>query len=361
MNRLIFPLIVFVFVALIPSAVSAQAADPAGVSVSSAYVPDLSMFPKPKERNKKQASKAQSATVPSSPEDRPVWLPLTVLNERWDAVADIRPREIEILINGEKQDILEFEFNSDESETVFVVDMSPSSAVNVDDIQFFLETVIAKLPTSQRVTIWKFDAKPQILVEGSIDRAAIKKAIGKLEMNGGTSLYDTIDRLCRDKKQDSYRPRAVFFISDGVDTTSKDANGSSSLLRTNACNDVYFPIYLDTYQYHADRLKNSPRPITNIPGINSVLNAQQPIRKEDFDLGRQYLTMLLKMSGGRAFIFPTSKAEIETVATNVAATAQRSYAIRVKTGPRKPAMTVQVSVRRPNLKVLTKSVFEAAK
>ena len=355
MSRLNFQ--IALLIAVMSWAASAQTAE---VSVSTRYVPNLSLFSTPKDGKNKPDKASAEVTSPLPLGTRSIWLALSVFDSRWEPVAGLKADEVEITIDGEKRKILEFESATDKVEKVFVIDMSPSTAFDLKDIQSFVEEAIDKLPPNQKITIWKFDAKPQMRVESSVDRVAIRKAIRKLRMDGGTSLYDTVSQLCSGKGAETARPRMVFIVTDGVDTTSRKTTTVESLTQSNECGDVFFPVYLDTYQHHASLNKNPPRPLAGIPGLTPILNAP-PIRKEDFDRGRYYLTALLNMSGGRAFIFPSVKTEIGEFSARVAEAGLSFYMVRVEVDGAKPTLDVQASVKRPRLNVLTRSVMKLSR
>jgi hypothetical protein len=344
-------------IGILSASLSAQTAE---VSVSNRYVPDLSLFSTPKKRKPKPDKARAESSSRGQSGSKSIWLALSVFDNHWEPVTGLKADEVEIAIDGENGKVIEFDSGADKIETVFVVDMSPSTAFEVDDIQSLVEKVIDKLPPTQKITIWKFDAKPQLLLESSVDRVAVRKAIKKLRMNSGTSLYDTVSELCSRKSAEPERPRMIFLVTDGVDTTSNKITAVESLTQSNECGDVFFPVYLDTYQYHADRVKNLPRTFANIPGLIPGLNAN-PIRKEDFDLGRHYLTSLLNMSGGRAFLLPLAKAELDEFSSRVAAARLSFYSIRVELDSRRAEMDVQASVKRPNLNVLTRSVVKTSR
>lgn len=343
--------------------ISAIAEAQVSESRSGIYTPDFEKFktekPRKVEKKKKKDVVSVEATQPVSTTngvESEFWLRFQIRDANLKFVGDVSQAEIRILIDGISREIGEMRVSPNDGEVVFVLDMSPSSAIQAREIRSFVEETVERLPNTRPISIWKFDGEYKILLDRSLNRRDIAKSLGKITYRDGTSLYDTVRQLCLQKTGLS-EPRMIVLLSDGVDTTSQNSNAVTSLNYTNRCNDAYYPVYLDTYTaMTAASAANPPRIIARIPGVGPVWSGPQ-IEGEQ-ERGREYLNALLSMTGGVGSIFPQRASDISSSAANLTQKLAEHYIVRLKGTRPLVQSKVQLVVNRPNLMLYTQSILE---
>lgn len=343
--------------------VSAIANPQISESRSGIYTPDLEKFKseKPRKVEKKKNKKADAVTS-ISPASRTniaeteFWLRLQIRDANLKFVGNISQAEIRVLVDGVSREIDGISPSPNDSEIVFVLDMSPSSAIQEREIRSFVQEAVERLPKTHPISIWKFDSEYKVLLDRSLERRDVEKSLGKITYRTGTSLYDTVRQLCITKASLS-KPRTIVLLSDGVDTTSQKSNAITSLNYSNQCNDAYYPVYLDTYTaMTAASAANPPRIIARIPGVGPVWSGPQIDGEQE--KGREYLNALLSMTGGAGSIFPQRSSDISSSATQLAQKLTEHYFIKLKGAKPLVKSKVQVVVNKPNLMLYTQSVIE---
>lgn len=310
-----------------------------------------------KKKNEKSEKRAEANAAPT-PSPTTVCLPLSVYNAAGQFVPDISAGELEVFFDDVRVEIKKLKGPESPSEIVLLVDTSPSLLYSLENVQKFLNLIVSQFRADDRVTVAGFDGRFIVILDSSTDRNAIGKAFKKLKFDSGTALYEAIDQVTSGLGAPiDLEGKRVFLITDGVDTTSRKSSLGRSLANTLKSNAVYFPIYLDSFAENEKAQKKTARVIANIPGLGPVFNSQ-PIFAEDYALGREYLTNLLRITGGLAFMFPANDAEASDVAKKAALAARSRYSIIIDRGKLPDSIEpkrLRVRINRPGLSVLTKS------
>ena len=92
--------------------------------------------------------------------------------------------------------------------------------------------VIDLLTAEDEVFFYRFDDKPHLVAGWTTDRDRIVTELGRLEPDGGTSLYDAVAEALPLLRAGRHRKKALVVISDGIDTGSKtDLRALRTLIR----------------------------------------------------------------------------------------------------------------------------------
>lgn len=158
----------------------------------------------------------------------------TVTDKRNAFITDIRREEVEVLENGEPQEIFMFKRQTDVPLTIaLLIDVSASEQYTLPDEKFaagrFLRSIVR--PMKDTVAIIKFRDEA-ILVQdftSTVDR--MEEALARIRYTprtttnrrstfGGTSLYDAVYVTCQNLLAEQAGRRTIILLSDGEDTTS---------------------------------------------------------------------------------------------------------------------------------------------
>jgi Ca-activated chloride channel homolog len=76
------------------------------------------------------------------------------------------------------------------------------------------------LDARDEIFLYKFSNVPTLLQGWTTDRSLVTKALGRVNANGGTAMYDTVAEAIPLTQQGQNRKKALLIISDGRDTSS---------------------------------------------------------------------------------------------------------------------------------------------
>jgi VWFA-related protein len=206
-------------------------------------------------------------------------------------------------VDDEEREIQDFNISEPPYNLVLILDVSPSTALQIEEIREYAMNLVKQLRPQDKVMVIKFDEQTEVLTELTNDRNVINKAIGKAKFGDGTSLYQAVKFSLQKRISQINGCKMVVLMTDGVDTTSRKATLEDSLYEAEKNDAPFFPVYLDTYQ-NADsfvRKGNFPsnQILQQIFTQNAIGSGQMPDMKEEYALGRFYLDEIAHLSGGR--------------------------------------------------------------
>jgi VWFA-related protein len=102
------------------------------------------------------------------------------------------------------------------------VDTSGSMAGNkIQEAQAALERLLYDLLDRQdEIFLYRFSSRPVLLQPWTKDRQQLSRALGRLDPNGGTAMYDAVAEAIPLTLKGQNRKKALLVISDGNDTSS---------------------------------------------------------------------------------------------------------------------------------------------
>jgi VWFA-related protein len=260
---------------------------------------------KPKKEKKSKESKQQSGVTGDAPvSDGTITIPVSVFDANSKFVMNLAPSEFKIFADGSEQEILSVTKRNEPVNLILLIDTSPSTSFKIEEIKNYAQAIINQLKPEDKVMVIVFNQQTKVLTEFTSDRQIIAKAISKLEFGNGTSLYEAVKNTFDKHVSQIAGLKTVVLLTDGVDTTSRRANYTDSLVIVEQTTTSVFPIYFDT-------LANVPKGLIVPKGapndviIQSILNNLKPgiVRGSsaaEYELGRFYLNDISRLSGGRA-------------------------------------------------------------
>ncbi len=155
----------------------------------------------------------------------------TVTDDDGRFVDSLRKEDFSVYENGKSQEVSHFSSGKVPVSLGIALDVSASmtpekmaaarSAIN----RFVYELLDAK----DEIFFMKFSSEARIVQEWTTDRAAIGRAVERVEAAGGTAIYDAVAQALPVAATGQHRKKAILVISDGNDTSSDISVG---LLRT---------------------------------------------------------------------------------------------------------------------------------
>ena len=343
-----------------------------GQTVYSASIPyqprqiDEKKYNQKKEKKSKKdlsaKDKAQFAenALSNNGEIQIIKIPIFISDQKGMPIADLKRSDFKLSIDGIEREILSFEAGEQSLNLLLVLDTNPSTAHQPEEVQNFTVNLIESLKPSDRLQIIKFNAEVTALTEPTNDRQTLKKSVKKIKTGDGTSLYDALQTIFRKYVGSSAdEQKTIILLTDGVDTTSLKANYITSLTEAEKSAAAVFPFYLDTLENIGKTVKPTPSSV-----FFPIIGGQPPLSKEDYELGKFYLTDVAAISGRRIFavknLSAVNKKDFESALQLLKPQYYISFNSSGGTENLLKRKQVKVRINRPNLIVRTRGSYIAA-
>src|SRR5690606_14538267 len=175
-----------------------------------------------------------------------VTMPVSVLDRNGRFVSGLTQRDFKIFENGIEQEVGFFQSVEQPSTVVLMIDVSPSTAYQIDQIHQAAITFVDQLRPVDKVMVVAFDEDFHILTRATNNRAQLHTAIRRAQWGNGTSIYTAMDRVLNRELSLIEGRKAVVIFTDGVDTTSRRANFESTVKDAEESDVLIYPIRYNT-------------------------------------------------------------------------------------------------------------------
>ena len=176
-----------------------------------------------------------------------VTMPVTVLDRNGRFVSNLQQSDFRIFENNVEQPVGFFARVETPFTVILMLDVSPSTQYQIDEIQNAAITFVNQLRRDDKVMVISFDERVNVLSRPTNDRNVLRNAIQRARFGDGTSLYDAVDQVISRELSYIEGRKAVVLFTDGVDTTSRRAGYQSTIRQTEEVDALFYPIRYDTY------------------------------------------------------------------------------------------------------------------
>ncbi len=307
-----------------------------------------------------------------------VTFPVSVLDRDGRFITGLKKEDFQIFENGKQQQIDSFASVELPFTVILLIDVSPSTAFQIEEIHEAAITFIDQLRRDDKVVVIAFDEQVRVLSQATNNRTVLRRAIERAQFGDGTSLYEAVDQVINLELRRIQGRKAVVLFTDGVDTTSRRANYQSTVRAAEEIDALFFPIRYDTSnemaangggnnypnQYPRRRRSRSGDIFGGIFG--GVLGGNGGIfggggaagsSRSEYETGRQYLEALARNSGGRNF---EANNNLGAAFSGIAEELRRQYSLGYYpeiAGTKGERKSIRVRVKRPNLVVRAKNSY----
>ncbi len=268
-----------------------------------------------------------------------VTIPVSVFDRHGLYVPNLKKEDFKIFEDGKEQQIEYFGTSEKPFTVVLLLDTSPSTEYEIDEIRAAATAFVDQLKPHDKVMVIEFDGNVHVLAEATGDRPTIYKAIKKADFGGGTALYDAVTFSLNQKLRSITGRKAIVLFTDGVDTASTKSNYETTLALAEEADSLIFPIYYNTYDAtRADAGIWGPPP----PGTTA----------REYAVGKKYIEELAAYTGGRVFRPEATPGGLKAAFEGIAEELRRQYNIGyIPSEDGRPGQRKQIKVRvnRPNL------------
>lgn len=295
-------------------------------------------------------------------------MPVSVIDRDGRFISGLRQQDFRIFENGIEQKVDYFQSVEQPFTVVLLLDVSPSTEWQIEDIQQAAITFVDQLRSNDRVMVIAFDDNVQVLNPPTNNRNQLRNAIRRAETGDGTSLYEAVDQVITRELNRIEGRKAVVLFTDGVDTTSRRANYQSTIADVEEVDALFYPIRYNTQQDMNSRGGGGNGGYDNDDWVGVILNGGWKRRgggssagssAREYETGRRYLETLAQNSGGRKFE-ADSLSNLDAAFSGIAEELRRQYSLGYypdKVGQMGERKQIKIRVMRPNVIVRAKTSY----
>ncbi len=301
-----------------------------------------------------------------------VTMPVSVLDRDGRFISGLQKNDFQIFENGMEQKVDYFQSVEQPFTVILMIDVSPSTAYQIDEIHQAAITFIDQLRANDRVMVISFDEDVRVLTEPTNNRNQLRNAIRQAQFGDGTSLYEAVDYAISRELRKIQGRKAVVLFTDGVDTTSRRASFQSTVADVQEVDAIFYPIRYNTQR---DGFGGGGGGVYGNPGrrggFGDILGTifgggtiqmgrgSAGSSSGEYETGRKYLEALAQNSGGRNFE-ADNLTNLEASFAGIAEELRRQYSLGYypdKVGQIGERKQIKVRVKRPNLVVRAKNSY----
>lgn len=306
-----------------------------------------------------------------------VTMPVSVLDRDGRFISGLGQRDFRIFEDGVEQKIEYFASIEQPFTVVMLIDVSPSTQYQINEIQDAAIAFIDQLRREDRVILMSFNEQVRVLSPPTNNRAVLRDAIVRgLDFGEGTSLYDAVDQALNQQLKNLQGRKAVVLFSDGVDTTSQRASYTGTVKHAEEIDALIYTIRYDTFVDAGGNSGGSYPPQQSGGGWGRILGTilgggtmgggypgggqrGGGSSRAAYEAGRRYMEELSRNSGGRSFLAQTTY-NLEAAFGGIAEELRRQYSVGYypevsgQAGQRKQ---IRVRVERPGAVVRAKNTY----
>ena len=291
-----------------------------------------------------------------------VTIPVSVFDRNGLYIPNLSKENFTVFEDGKEQEIAYFGTSEKPFTVVLLIDTSPSTEYQIDEIRSAAVAFVDQLKPQDRVMVIEFDGNVHVLTEATSDRQLIYKGIRKADFGGGTALYDAVDFSLRKRLNAIEGRKAIVLFTDGVDTQSGKATYDSTVALAEESDSLIFPIYYNTYleTRRQSTTVYDPFPDPIWGRQRRTYPSPAGTRPEEYALGKKYLEELADYTGGRVFRPESTPGGLTRAFEGIAEELRRQYQIGyVPADEGKPGTRKQIRVRvdRPNLVIRSRDSY----
>jgi Ca-activated chloride channel homolog len=289
-----------------------------------------------------QTRSAKQASSASDSDDDTITIDAALVNthvsvrdKRGHSVLGLTKDDFTVIDDGKEQPIVYFSQESDQPLRIALVVDRSRSVQNVLSLAKtaagnFLTSVLR--PNRDRACVVAFDSGVYLTQDFTDDPNILSNALSRVTAEGGTSIFDAIYKVCRDKLSGTDQARRIILlITDGDDTTSR-ASIDQAIEMALKNNVTVFALRL--------------------PDENS-LNVRN-LR------GKPVLERLTEMTGGRDFHFDGNAGQLAKFFDALQGEMRSQYSIGYRFQALATARNfhrIEIKIKEPNLKAFTRNGY----
>lgn len=288
-----------------------------------------------------------------------VSVPVKVLDRSGRFIGGLKKENFKVFEDGVDQEIASFGNEEQPFTVALALDMSYSAKFKAEEIQNAALAFIGQLRPEDKVMVISFDSEVYVQCEPTNDRKVLRAAIRRTRISYGTSLYDAMDLVINNRLKRIAGRKAIVLFSDGVDTSSSQANDFNNLSDALELDALIYPIEYDTFnEVQAMRRGSVIIQPGKPPEITGTMNDKGTTAAE-YEKASEYLNQLADRTGGRLYK-ATTLANLSSAFSRIASELREYYSLGYYPTDESKAgknHKIKVKVDRPGTIVKTRDTY----
>jgi VWFA-related protein len=305
-----------------------------------------------------------------------VTVPVSVVDRQGRFIPNLKKEDFTLAENGVEQSIAYFEPADKPFTVALLLDTSASTHFHLSEIREAAIEFAKQLRPQDRVLVVSFNDEVLLLTEATNDLNLIESVV-EVNANTGSStrLYDAVDLTIRERLNKIKGRKAIVLFTDGVDTSSQQADYLSTLREVEELDALIYPIQYDTSDYlRAMQNAGTVTVVTTQSGIFGTRSSSQTYNvpmnnggaplpgstKADYDRADKYLHSLADKTGGRLYQANDTK-QLADAFTKIAEELRRQYTLgyypKNANGADGDRRQIRVKVNQPNVAVKARDSY----
>jgi hypothetical protein len=146
----------------------------------------------------------------------------TVTDETGHYVSDLTAEDFTVEEDGQNQNIAHFSQSNDLPVSMgIVLDTSGSMERKIGTATNAVERFIRTVHRDDDIFLLTFSNRAQVVQDFTDDREKLARALRRVNVGGGTALYDAMEMSLRKIRNGIQEKKAILLLTDGEDTTSE--------------------------------------------------------------------------------------------------------------------------------------------
>lgn len=227
------------------------------------------------------------------------------------------------------QQIAHFSEDTDIPVTIGIaLDTSGSMSERMRTALIALDRFVESLHPDDEIIVTTFSSGVKLVEEMGSGREGLPGSLSRVEVSGGTALYDAVADIIGRVQAGRHDKRAVIVLTDGADTLS-DLRLNDVLQSVRSHEVLVYALGIDTLQFaDPDEHVRFEWPLSPIPGLSGV---RRP-RWTDAPVDQTVLESFAQASGGQAYLVSGTwtdgiQEEVDRVLDEVAAELRSQYTL----------------------------------
>ncbi|MDM7921530.1 MAG: VWA domain-containing protein, partial [Pyrinomonadaceae bacterium] len=274
-----------------------------------------------------------------------VTMPVSVLDRDGRFVSGLRQQDFTIFENGVAHQVEFFQSVEQPFTVVLMIDVSPSTAYQINEIHDAAIAFVRQLRPNDRVMVIAFDEDVRVLTQPTNDRYRLEDAIRQAQFGNGTSIYSAVDQVLNRELAMIQGRKAIVMFTDGVDTTSTRATVESTIKDAEETDVLIYPIRYNTQRDYGRASGGGNGGVwtggrRRSGGIGDIIGiilgggnisiggggGSAGSSAGEYARGKQYLETLARNSGGRNFEADTTY-NLDAAFSGIAEELRRQYSL----------------------------------
>ncbi len=259
-------------------------------------------------------------------ETQEVLLPVTVRDRNGQFITNLKAEDFKVYEENTQQPITSLTLKRLPVNVVLLLDTSSSVTKEIEDFKIAAQNFAAKLDAQDQLSLIKFDDKVELVMDWTVNRAALKRSLNQLTTGMFTNFNDALWLTAREQFKRVQGRKAIIILTDGIDSGRGRKTQEQALRAILEAEAPVFVVSKTLIQRSNDQRDIDFYQKNYSPGTSQIRIDGLKLSLAALAQSENWLTKLTEESGGRLFL-PKSFDELDRVYQQVADELRSQYVL----------------------------------